>query len=254
MNTGFSERFYAFLIIMLVSTSCTRIPTDNSLPLADYLKLGVPDPKDPWSMEELIQAYHVLGKLKWEQPLQLPIKGSKKSGDLFERMLSFENLSFLQDTVSLNQKAERITEFIQVYDYWRSVYTHPGIKNNYYHHELAEIEIFNLRFMEAMFHLAKKINKSDNAIDAALKYGYESIKKNYVYCLLGMLDTQSNTSQFLKADLELMADSIYVSVLRNKVSLDQKVIGDLKKSILMVIDSTESKHVQSKYRALHKFL
>jgi hypothetical protein len=87
-----------------------------------------------------------------------------------------------------------------------------------------------------------------------LKYGYKNITMNYLSYLTTELKSQSRTSQFLKKDLERMADSVYTSVMRNKEWMDSIAINDVKQSLRLVLDSTSSEYVRNKYTALEKSL
>jgi hypothetical protein len=219
----------------------------------EYIKLGIPDPGKTWNIDDYHMAYSILGKLKWEKPFQLPMKGSEKSGALFERMVSFESFAFAQDSaISLSEKAARISEFLKVYAYWIDVYTHPGFKKPYYHREIVDIKIFNLRVAELTMNLAHQIYVSDDPANAGLKYAYGSIKRDYLTSLLDDLKTQSNTAQFVKEDLDRMADSIFVSVMRNKELIDSSAVSNLKQSLHVVLDSTRSDYVRKKYTSLEK--
>lgn len=247
-----------FLLIVFILTGCssgTDKREDNSLPLHAYVELGMPDPYKKWDMADYTQAHNVLAKIKWSEPFQLPAKESEKSGSLFEHMVSLEFLSFLQDsTLSLNDKAERISEFAKVYDYWIDVYTNPTLEGNFYNREIIDVQIFNLRLTEAMLNLAHEINRSDDPADIALQYGYRSIMENYVACLSNDLKTQSYTSAFYDHDLERMADSIFNSVMRNRKWLDSSTVSKLKTSLHLVMDSTSSDYIRNKYKNLEERL
>ncbi|HEY9489871.1 MAG TPA: hypothetical protein VIQ51_16145, partial [Chryseosolibacter sp.] len=240
---------YIFLIVFILSCSfsCTHEKEDHSLSVDAYRKLGMPDPGKRWNMADYTQANNVLAKVKWERPLQLPVKDSQNSGLLFEHLVSLEHLAFMQDnSLSLNEKAERISEFIKVYDYWMDIYTNPTLKRNYFHREIIDIQLFNLGLTEAMLNLAHEINRSTDPADIALQYGYGAIKGNYLACLNNDLKTQSYTSDFLAQDLERMADSIYNSVMRNKEWMDSSAVSELKYSLRLVMDSTSSDHIRNK--------
>lgn len=255
MRASFVKYVFPVVVILTGGFSCTDRRDDNSLSVDDYVELGMPDIDRIWGMADYTQAYNVLSKIKWEQPIELPRKDSERSGSLFEHMVSLEYLSFLQDsTMSLNAKAERISEFTRVYDYWIDIYTIPILKRNHYHREIIDLQIFNLRVMEAMLNLAHKINKSDDPADVALQFGYNSIKENYLTCLHNDLKTQNRTSEFLKPDLDRMADSIYASVMRNKEWMDSSAVSELKRSLQFVMDSTSSDHIRNKYKTLERSL
>jgi hypothetical protein len=255
MNAIFVKPIFVVAFILLISCfSCAKKQPDNSLTVEEYIKLGVPDPYNEWSMTDFSQARAALAKLKWDRPFQLPRKDSEKSGLLFEHMLSFGNMSFLHNSeLSLNEKAEHISAFVSVYDYWMDVYSNPVI-DNYYHRELIDIQIFNLGITERMVALAQEINKSNDSTAVALQYGYKSIQMNFLNCLTTDLKAQSRTSQFLKRDLDRMADTVYASVLRNKEWMDSSAINNLKKSLSLVMDSTSSDYIRDKYASLQKAL
>lgn len=254
MKATFFKHFFLAALI-LTGSSCTERREDNSLSVDAYVALGLPDPARKWDMEDYTQAHNVLARIKWERPFQLPVKDSEKSGLLFEHMVSLEYLSFLQDsTMSLNAKAERISEFIRIYDYWIDVYTNPTLERNYYNREIIDVQIFNLRLTEAMLNLAHEINRSDDPADIALQYGYGAIKGNYLACLNNYLQTQSYTSEFPDQDLERMADSIYNSVMRNKAWMDSSAVSELKRALRLVADSSSSNRIRNKYKNLEKSL
>lgn len=63
------------------------VPPDESLVIEEYVRLGIPEPQRPWSLDEHDQALDTLGRL---QRAQLPRYGSDRSGVLFERLLASE--------------------------------------------------------------------------------------------------------------------------------------------------------------------
>lgn len=246
-----------FLIasIFIIGFSCTKKFPDRSLTVDEYVKLGVPDPRGKeWAIDDFRQAHFVLGRMKWDKPYQLPVRDSKKSGALFERMLGPENLTFVQDsTLSYNDRAERISDLINVCGYWADVYSNPGI-GRYYQRELIDIQIFKLNVTENMLALAAEIYRSDDPTAAGLKYGYKNIKQDYLGCLTNELKMQSLKSQFQQEDLNKLADTIYLSVIRNKAWMDSSAITGLKQSLRLVMDSTSSDHIRNKYSTLEKLL
>jgi hypothetical protein len=255
MKAGFLKCVFVVVFIVTSTFSCTDRPADNSLSVDAYVTLGMPDVNKKWNMTDYTRAYNLLAKMKWEHPLELPVKDSKKSGLLFDHMVSLEYLSFLQDSaMSLNEKAGRISEFTGVYDYWMDIYIVPTLKRNHYHREILDLQIFNLRLMEAMVNLAHQINESRDPADVALQFGYQSIKENYLSGLHNGLKIQRNTSEFLKQDLDRMTDTIYTSVMRNKGWMDSIAVSEVKRSLQLVMDSTSSHYIRNKYKSLEKSL
>lgn len=250
MNFRYSLNFILITIVAgSIFISCAEKKTDTSLTIEAYKSLGMPDPDKPWTMEDYRRAHNVLSKLKWESQPQLPFKGSHKSGQLFNRLISLDYLSFLKDTISLSEKAQRITEFGRVYDYWIDVYTVPTVSGKY-NTELAGIRIFNLKITEAAFHLANQINQSEEPGDKALRFGYPSIKRAYLDCVSNYLQPRILNIEFSEADMKMLIDSIHQSVTRNKRWFDNGEILMIKDVIHSVKDSTSSRQLRDEYNRL----
>ena len=193
--------------------------------------------------------------IKWDKPYNLPRKGSKRSGMLFDRMVSLENMQFMQnDTLKHHDKAYALLRFLEIFEGWKDVYTHPMWKRQYYQRELVEINVNTVRVTEVMVALTKKIEVSDDPVDIRLQSGIPQVKRNYVSSVVNAMNLQSYTSQFFEKDLELMADSLSASLLRNKSRLDSMSLVQLKTSIDVVLDSTRSEYVTKKYNMLKNLL
>jgi hypothetical protein len=255
MKEIFPKHTFLSVLIVVFSFSCADQTTDNSLTVDAYRALGMPDPATKWDMTDYTQAHNVLAKLKWERPLQLPVKDSEKSGPLFEHMLSLEYLSFLQDSaITRSEKAYRISEFGRAYDYWIDVYSNPTLKRGYYDREIINIRMFNLSLTEAAVNLANEIGRSNDPSDVALQYGYPSIKRAYLECVNNYLQPLNYQSGLADQDMERMVDSIHNSVTRNREWLDSGAVNDLKHSLRSVMDSTSSDRVRDKYKRLESQL
>ena len=73
----------------------------------------MPDYNSVWSMEDYSTAFYVLNTLKYDKLKALPSRESEKSGALFSRMISIDNLAFLHDeTLPLYAKADMIKWFV----------------------------------------------------------------------------------------------------------------------------------------------
>ncbi len=245
------------VIIILIGTilfniSCeSKRNRDYSLSLEEYEEMGIPDPKKVWGITEIGIAIDVFSGMKWDKPYNLPRKGSKRSGVLFDRMISLENMQFLHnDTVKLRDKALLSLQFLQVFEKWKDVYTHPMWKRQYYHRELVDININEIRVTETMVDLTKQVMASNDPADVMLQQGVPQVKMNYISSLINALNLQSYTSQFLEKDLELLADSLSATISRNKVWMDSISMDRLKKSMNVVLDSTSSEYVKEKYEML----
>lgn len=68
------------------------VDTDPTLSSAEYEARGMPPIQNPWSVAVYQQAVPVLTTLRTENPALLPRFSSKRSGEVFRRMVSRENL------------------------------------------------------------------------------------------------------------------------------------------------------------------
>ncbi len=71
-------------------------PDDKSLPLADYIAAGMPAYDRTWSGADMEKALKVLQEVAKDRNL-LPRYGSDRSGKLFDRIVSEDNLRLYQD-------------------------------------------------------------------------------------------------------------------------------------------------------------
>ena len=74
-----------------------KVPEDQSLDLDEYLKLGIPAHDRPWASVDIARAAKALATLAAKDPAQLPRFSSKRSGELFERIISPKNLDFYRN-------------------------------------------------------------------------------------------------------------------------------------------------------------
>ena len=104
--------------------------------------MGVPDPERIWDDEDFSRALLTLSEIKWEKPFELPVKDSKKSGLLFNRMISHDNMKFMQDDkLRLAEKGYELLIYLRVYENLSDLYTDPRFTKQYYHRELIAINI-----------------------------------------------------------------------------------------------------------------
>ncbi len=248
-----------FLLILIFSISlgsCKKAnETDHSLTLAEYQELGMPDYSKVWNMEDYSNAFYVLNTLKYQNLKALPSRDSEKSGVLFSRMISIDNLSFLQDeTLPLYAKADMIKWFVNSLMELKVAYTNIGMNRQYYVRELNDIDITRMRVAQRMLDLGKKINESEDPSDVDMQSDYPQIQLMYLNILSELLDKQQHTSLYPQQTLELLSDSLSSSVRRNMLWFDEDAAALIKQEMLTVIESTSSRKIKKDYRELTEIL
>jgi len=248
-----------FLLILVLSfslLSCeNNIETDHSLTLMEYQERGMPDHSKVWNMEDYSNAFFVLNTLKYEKSEALPVRASEKSGVLFSRMISIDNLSFLQDeTIPLWAKADLIKWFVNTLMELKVVYTVVGTEKQYYARELMDIDIFRVSVAHKMLALGIEINESEDPSDVAMQSDYPHIQKMYLDILAELFKEQQYTSLYPEPTLELLADSLSSSVRRNMDWFDKDASAYIKKAMHSVIENTSSRKIKADYKELTAIL
>ncbi len=240
------------LVLPVILSSCNKANEhDHSLTPEEYQELGMPDYNKVWSMEDYSNAFYVLNTLKYNTPMALPARESKKSGMLFSRMVSIDNLAFLQDeTLPLHAKADMIKWFVNTLMELKVAYTIIGTNRQYYVKEIMDIDIFRLRVAQKMLELGRQINESEDPSDVVMQSDYPAIQQMYVNLLGELFGIQQYTSLYPKQTLELLADSLSSSVRRNMLWFDENASALVKQSMQIVLDSTSSQKIKNEYGEL----
>ena len=251
------KNYILLILILSVSlSSCNKATeTDHSLTLLEYQELGMPDYNKVWNMEDYSNAFYVLNTLKYQNLKALPSRDSEKSGVLFSRMISIDNLAFLQDeTLPLYAKADLIKWFVNTLMELKVAYTTIGTERQYYVRELMDIDIFRVRVAQKMLDLGKKINESEDPSDIDMQSDYPQIQLMYLNILSELFELQQHTTQYPEQTLELLSDSLSSSVRKNMHWFEEDASALIKQEMLNVIESTSSRKIKSDYRELTEIL
>jgi hypothetical protein len=213
--------------------------------------MGLPDPSDTWDYKDYTEACVVLSNIKSLKPFSLPKKGSKNSGDIFDRLINPDNLLFLQDdNLSLNEKAYRIQKYINVQGCFVTAYTDLNTQVQFYNRELIDLYLFGLTIAQDMLDLGNLINESIDEKDIEMQYGFRSIQFMYITMVLYVLENQQKSYFFQENDLERLSNFVYNSVLINREWMEDAVVEDIRKQVQKIVQDTSSDGVRKKYNML----
>lgn len=246
-RTANSVIFLALAIILL--PSCTdSLKEDHSLTIKEYVKLGMPDHKKNWTNDEYISANITLGTLKINNPLAFPRKRSKKSGDLFMRLVSKENLSFTTNQeLPIRSRAFLIQHYPRFQYELTQLYTDASKEEQYYNEELIETYIFGLYIHGKMLDLAGIIMNSDREEEKNIQDGLGTVVFNYLKTLSNIMEEQVKTNIYSADDLDRISMELKNSLEHN---MDWILPADKQKlavKIQTVIDKTPSQVVKGNY-------
>jgi hypothetical protein len=229
--------FFVVLLIVSVNESCKHIfKKDLSLTSQQYMGQGLPSYNRTWSADDFQKAQAAFNRLIIKNFHSLPRKDSRKSGDVFSRIVSEDNLRFLSDTtISLRNKAFRIQSLGNFMGQIGSIYTDKLNTKQYYSEELTEIYATHLSVRSKMLELAEEIDKSTKPEDIMMKAGRNGIVSSYVLLITFIVSEQEKTNAFTAGDLRRLNTELSNSITGNIRYLDslskQKISAALKRSI-----------------------
>lgn len=223
------SRFYVaafFLVLLIISTTECSDEKDESFTLAEYRKMGVPDPGIKWSKHEYGQALSVLRSQKLYGSMSLPRKFSRKSGTIFKRLVSIDNISFVNDTnIPLMDKAYLIQHFGSFQEGMIGLYTYQVKDPRYYNHELIDIFIFGLAINNDMLYLAEKLRMSENMDEKLMSANSDVVHKNYTKLIYKILIELKKSDIYKNRELKRLSNSVSESLSKNwkKIDSDERV-------------------------------
>ncbi len=225
--------------------------SDPSLTTDEYEVLGIPSYQKQWTGADYNAACNKLFKIKYQSPRALPAKDSKKSGRLFDRLVSLENLSFLNnDTLPLYKKAYLISTFINIQSTLLDIYFDASSNQQYYSSELVQIYIFGLRVTEEMVALAREINESSDRKDKYMQYEYKTIQISYLKMIEYVLDRLKYISLYTFDDFNTLSTAVTTSIESNLALFDSVAVNHIRPGLQAVIDSSSSRDIKAEYSVL----
>ncbi len=111
----YTRYFTALLLLfshIITSAQIVKSYPDNSLTLANYAEIGIPQPDKIWTVTDYKVAFKYLKELHKEDREGLPRKESSLSGDLFNRMVNIDNFQFMLDQSQPLQERFKSLEYI----------------------------------------------------------------------------------------------------------------------------------------------
>ena len=244
--------FFLCSLIILLNQSCVDIfKKDYSLTQKGYQKIGMPDYRKTWSKEEYGMALSALKNVKLYNPLSLPKKNSRKSGKIFKRLLSEENLAFLNDsTIALNDKAFTVQYFSSFQKGLIFLYT-LGVKDvTYYNKELIDIYIFGLCVYRNMLELADQISKSTDMISVEMNPGRSFVTQSYLNLIYTIAEEQVKADKYSKKDLKRLSKELLQSLSDNWKWINQSDREQIKKRMTRVIKNPPSDAIRNSYQKM----
>lgn len=243
-------------IILLVNGSCKNsFRKDLSLTVKEYQSKGMPDIDTIWSEDKLMKAHITLGSIRTKNFRTLPVKNSKKSGAVFSRIISKENLSFLNDSSkSLHDKAYQIQSVGPFLNEIGRMYTDNFRSEQYYSEELIDIYISEMYVRKRMLELAEEIMNSKEPEDISMQAGRPAIVNGYVNLITTLIGQQNNTKAFSGRELKKLNREVSRSITENMQYLDSENKQIISAEIMKITEKSSSRYIWRNFRKVLKAL
>lgn len=179
---------------------------DKSLTTEEYVALGMPDPDKTWSGEDGLRAVKLLAALAKDHPEQLPRYQSNKSGAMYARLTSPDNLAACRDPeMDLADRTQICVKWhaahVQLFDIYYAAFEKGQVRDS----EMVDIDgalmrnvVLTVDFWEEM---APTLDPNEEDYIVGMKH-YETAQ----YATKGMMEggLQALTEQHLYRKGELL--------------------------------------------------
>jgi len=239
----------ALFLVAVAAVSCKRQPSEDlSLDAESYKKLGMPDYNRVWTNKEYSDANITLSGLTIDYPLSLPRKNSKRSGVLFNRFISEDNLLFADDgKLPLHMRAYRIQAFETLQRRMGQIYEVETGSEGYYNDELIDLQIYRICVHEKMLELACQIMNSKEEADINLQPGMQTVRNNFLKLMAGLLQEQQKEQEYDSRDLKKLSKKVAASLIKNNHWFTPGDRDSLITSINALIRESSSDYIRKNY-------
>lgn len=226
-----------------------REPRDPSLRLEEYVRDGMPSPDHVWSSGEMAKAASVLAAITAESAICLPRFESTRSGAIFARIVSPENLSpILDEKIPLASRRANALKYYLASSRFYDIYFDAYAKHAVTGRELVEMMGLEFRALGATIKLANEfiqtLNKKDPMYQARIA-AHEKAKRSGAALVmegLSLFDKVYQLRDSEKARLVECAEEILPSLLlRLAPESRSKILERLEK----IAENSDSQNLRS---------
>jgi hypothetical protein len=198
-----------------------KIISDESLTPEEYIRLGLPAHDRDWSGDDMVKAEQVLSSISKEGYRKLPRHQSERSGEVFARLTSAENLDLYRNrSLPLEVRMPQAMNYFQASNQINKIYLSAFLKREVRDTELLELMGAMLRSSVAMLEIVDEflptINKDDPNYQVRMQ-GLEKMKRGLADVVVGCLQTLTERESYRGSELAklvgYMQDTVPVLVL-----------------------------------------
>ncbi len=248
----FSRLLILFTIFSTIS--CSKSGKDGSFEAEVYFLKGMPKYDASWSLNDYAFAVEILTSLQIQYPQSLPMKDSKKSGIYFNKLISDDNFSFLEDSISLRKKATTLLRFSTKYDELVGLYYNNLVEQQYYRRELIEIYILGIKLSQNMLDIGRQIEVSHDTSLDDFKVGLFDVRDSYVNLIASMIKLTTKSDIYLLSDLKRLSVFISTSIKKNANWFNPTQKKTITKVIQKTVIMTSSEQIKNELNKVTNLL
>jgi hypothetical protein len=182
-----------------------KVPRDESLASDEYIRLGLPAYDRVWFGNDMARVQKVLASLAQEDYRHFPRYKSKRSGDVFARLTSPQNLELFRDrSLPLEARFPQVLNHVQATNQIFKLYVSGFVKNEIADSELVELMAAQYRSSVVMLELVDEflptIKKDDPTYQVRM-HGLEKVKLGLAGVVSGGLQTLTERENYRKSEL-----------------------------------------------------
>ena len=182
-----------------------KAPRDESLTSEEYIRLGLAAPSREWSGNDLAEAEKVLASLTQKGYRQLPRYQSERSGEVFARLTSPQNLDLFRNrSLPLDARLPQSLSYLQAGNQIFKLYLSAFLKKEARDSELVELMGAQFRATVVVLELVDEflptIKKDDPKYEVRMQ-GLEQMKRGLASIVAGGLQTITERESYRSSEL-----------------------------------------------------
>jgi hypothetical protein len=182
-----------------------KAPSDESLTAEEYLRLGLPAQDRDWSGDDMVKAEKILASLAQKGYGQLPRYKSERSGEVFARLTSPQNLDLFKDrTLPFEARFPQALSYYQASNQVLKLYLAGFLKKGVRDSELVELLGAQCRstvvILELVDELLPTIKKDDPKYQVRMQ-GLDQMRRGLASFVAGGLRTLTERESYRVGEL-----------------------------------------------------
>ena len=182
-----------------------KAPNDESFTPEEYIRLGLPGQDREWSGDDMVKAEKVLASLTQKGYRNLPRYKSERSGEVFARLTSAQNLEqFRNGSLPLEARFPQFFNYLQASNQILSLYVSAFLKKEARDSELVELVGAEFRSTVVMLELIDEflptIKKDDPSYQVRMQ-GLEQTKRGLASAVAGGLQMLTERENYRGSEL-----------------------------------------------------